>query len=34
MNGLTSLSLNGGACWASGGGFECNGSAFSPKIWC
>ena len=25
MNGLTSLSLNGAACWASGGGFECNG---------
>jgi subtilase-type serine protease len=27
-NGLTSLSLDGGACWASGGGFECNGGAF------
>jgi subtilase-type serine protease len=27
-NGLTSLSLNGGACWASGGGFECNGGDF------
>ena len=28
MNGLTSLSLNGAACWASGGGFECNGGDF------
>jgi hypothetical protein len=27
-NGLTSLSLDGDACWASGGGFECNGGAF------
>src|SRR6202167_5744391 len=26
--GLASLSLDGGACWASGGGFECNGGAF------
>jgi subtilase-type serine protease len=27
-NGLTSLWLDGAACWASGGGFECNGGAF------
>jgi subtilase-type serine protease len=27
-NGLTSLSLDGGSCWAKGGGFECNAGAF------
>ena len=27
-NGFTSLSLDGRACWASGGGFECNAGAF------
>jgi hypothetical protein len=27
-NGLTSLSLDGGSCWATGGGFECNAGAF------
>jgi subtilase-type serine protease len=27
-DGLTSLSLDGGACWASGGGFECNAGSF------
>ncbi len=26
-NGLSSLSLDGGACWAKGGGFECNAGA-------
>jgi subtilase-type serine protease len=26
-NGLTALSLDGAACWASGGGFECNGGS-------
>jgi subtilase-type serine protease len=27
-DGLTSLSLDGGACWTKGGGFECNSGAF------
>jgi hypothetical protein len=27
-NDLTSLSLDGRACWAAGGGFECNATAF------
>jgi hypothetical protein len=27
-DGLTSLSLDGRACWGAGGGFECNASAF------
>jgi subtilase-type serine protease len=27
-DGLTSLSLDGGACWAKSGGFECNAGAF------
>jgi subtilase-type serine protease len=26
-NGLTALSLDGAACWGSGGGFECNGGS-------
>jgi hypothetical protein len=27
-DGVTSLSLDGGACWTKGGGFECNSGAF------
>jgi hypothetical protein len=27
-DGLTALSLDGGACWTTGSGFECNAGAF------